>query len=209
VEMCGVEGHSSPRFKHSGRMTACFGSAKRDWNTTGSRDPRSFLTLLFLFCNLLSAVWIIHYILIDVSCTGDSTLASSIHNSPQVQEPPRFKMRWTTILLAAAAAVGTEASSLHPPVLPLFVRNPYLSTWLGWARGNPWDRWPIFWTGQEVRRLKSRWQKGGLTRSLDWILRSCSGAKVRHSLPARRQASRLPSQERGKVCLLVHIWDRG
>jgi hypothetical protein len=108
-------------------------------------------------------------------------------------------MRWTTILLAAAVAVGTEASSLHPPVLPLFVRNPYLSTWLGGARGNPWDRWPIFWTGQEVCRINSRRQVGGLTRPLDWILRSCGCAKVRHSLSTRRQAPRLPAEERGRV----------
>jgi hypothetical protein len=27
--MCGVEGHSSPRFRHYGRMTACFGSFRR------------------------------------------------------------------------------------------------------------------------------------------------------------------------------------
>ncbi|PBP19274.1 DUF1793-domain-containing protein [Diplocarpon rosae] len=57
-------------------------------------------------------------------------------------------MRWTSYVLAAAAAV--KASTLTPPVLPLTVRNPYLSTWLGNARGQPWDRWPIFWTGQEV-----------------------------------------------------------
>lgn len=59
-------------------------------------------------------------------------------------------MRWTTCLLAAAAAVGIRASTLTPPVLPLIVRNPYLSTWLGHAREDPWEHWPIFWTGQEV-----------------------------------------------------------
>ncbi|EKD21070.1 uncharacterized protein L3040_000892 [Drepanopeziza brunnea f. sp. 'multigermtubi'] len=57
-------------------------------------------------------------------------------------------MRWTIYVLATGAAV--QASTLTPPVLPLTVRNPYLSTWLGNARGNPWDQWPIFWTGQEV-----------------------------------------------------------
>ena len=25
-----------------------------------------------------------------------------------------------------------------------------MSTWLGNARDVPWERWPIFWTGQEV-----------------------------------------------------------
>jgi hypothetical protein len=59
-------------------------------------------------------------------------------------------MRWTTYLAAAAVVAIAEASTLHPPVLPLIVRNPYLSTWLGNARDVPWNRWPIFWTGQEV-----------------------------------------------------------
>lgn len=59
-------------------------------------------------------------------------------------------------LLAAVVAVssallaGVEASTLTPPVLPLIVRNPYLSTWLGNARDVPWKKWPMFWTGQEV-----------------------------------------------------------
>lgn len=57
---------------------------------------------------------------------------------------------------AAAAAVALfssscSASKLHPPVLPLIVRNPYLSTWLADAREEPWTKWPMFWTGQEVR----------------------------------------------------------
>ncbi|KAG4414610.1 hypothetical protein IFR04_012264 [Cadophora malorum] len=59
-------------------------------------------------------------------------------------------MRWTTYVLAAAVAVGIHASTLTPPVIPLMVRNPYLSTWLGHAREDPWEHWPIFWTGQEV-----------------------------------------------------------
>lgn len=59
------------------------------------------------------------------------------------------------LLTAAAAAVAlfglsADASTLAPPVLPLIVRNPYLSTWLQDARGEPWGRWPMFWTGQEV-----------------------------------------------------------
>lgn len=57
---------------------------------------------------------------------------------------------------AAAAAIALlgcscRASKLHPPVLPLIVRNPYLSTWLANAREEPWTKWPMFWTGQEVR----------------------------------------------------------
>ncbi|KAH6669111.1 hypothetical protein F5X68DRAFT_249259 [Plectosphaerella plurivora] len=51
------------------------------------------------------------------------------------------------ILLAPFIA---SASVLTPPVLPLFVRNPYLNTWLGDARDLPWKHWPIFWTGQEL-----------------------------------------------------------
>ena len=35
-------------------------------------------------------------------------------------------------------------------VLPLIVRNPYLSTWLGNARDAPWVKWPMFYTGEEV-----------------------------------------------------------
>lgn len=57
--------------------------------------------------------------------------------------------------LAALAAVLSQAavitaSTLTPPVLPLIVRNPYLSTWLGNARREPWSTWPMFYTGQEV-----------------------------------------------------------
>ncbi|KAJ5692807.1 hypothetical protein N7462_002230 [Penicillium macrosclerotiorum] len=51
---------------------------------------------------------------------------------------------------ALAQAAVCAASSLTPPALPLIVRNPYLSTWLGGARKAPWTKWPIFYTGQEV-----------------------------------------------------------
>lgn len=61
------------------------------------------------------------------------------------------KMRWT-LLNAALLAIATisAASRLTPPVLPLVVRNPYLSTWLGNAREPPWEAWPMFYTGQTV-----------------------------------------------------------
>ncbi|KAF2101273.1 DUF1793-domain-containing protein [Rhizodiscina lignyota] len=49
-------------------------------------------------------------------------------------------------LLASVVA----ASTLAPPVLPLIVRNPYLSTWLPSARETPWQRWPMFWFGQDI-----------------------------------------------------------
>ncbi|EXJ55049.1 uncharacterized protein A1O5_12788 [Cladophialophora psammophila CBS 110553] len=53
-------------------------------------------------------------------------------------------------VLAAALPFHVECSRLTPPVLPLIVRNPYLSTWLGNARDVPWEKWPMFWTGQEI-----------------------------------------------------------
>lgn len=62
-------------------------------------------------------------------------------------------MRPSLAVLATAAlqAVVTTASTLTPPVLPLTVRNPYLSIWFGGgARDTPWSRWPMFYTGEEV-----------------------------------------------------------
>lgn len=53
-------------------------------------------------------------------------------------------------VLTAILPFLVESSRLTPPVLPLIVRNPYLSTWLQNARDNPWERWPMFWTGQEI-----------------------------------------------------------
>ncbi|KAL2016709.1 hypothetical protein VTK56DRAFT_3172 [Thermocarpiscus australiensis] len=55
-------------------------------------------------------------------------------------------MRFDFLVLATLAG----ASTLTPNVLPLIVRNPYLSTWLYHARGAPWENWPIFWTGAHV-----------------------------------------------------------
>lgn len=62
-------------------------------------------------------------------------------------------MRPLGLVAAASPALlagVAYASTLQPPVLPLIVRNPYLSTWLGNAREEPWHKWPIFWTGAEV-----------------------------------------------------------
>jgi integral membrane sensor domain MASE1 len=61
-------------------------------------------------------------------------------------------MRLVSALAVLAAAIPplVESSRLTPPVLPLIVRNPYLSTWLGNARDPPWEKWPMFWTGQEI-----------------------------------------------------------
>ena len=61
-------------------------------------------------------------------------------------------MHWSIFAFAAGSALLelTAASKLTPPVLPLAVRNPYFSTWLGDARISPWNKWPMFWTGEEV-----------------------------------------------------------
>jgi hypothetical protein len=54
------------------------------------------------------------------------------------------------VLAAVFQAVVSTASTLTPPVIPLAVRNPYLSTWLANARDVPWSRWPMFWNGDDV-----------------------------------------------------------
>ncbi|ROW08866.1 hypothetical protein VMCG_02824 [Cytospora schulzeri] len=57
-------------------------------------------------------------------------------------------MRLSLLAQAVTAAIA-GASTLTPPVLPLVVRNPYLSTWVQ-SRNAPWEQWPIFWTGNSV-----------------------------------------------------------
>ncbi|KAJ6187726.1 hypothetical protein N7519_002634 [Penicillium mononematosum] len=54
------------------------------------------------------------------------------------------------VLAAVFQAAVSIASTLTPPVIPLVVRNPYLSTWLANARDAPWSKWPMFYTGEEV-----------------------------------------------------------
>ncbi|KAI9852361.1 MAG: hypothetical protein M1838_000883 [Thelocarpon superellum] len=55
------------------------------------------------------------------------------------------------VLATAALLVhAAGASTLTPPVLPLVVRNPYLSVWLDNARAPPWTRWPMFYEGAGV-----------------------------------------------------------
>lgn len=56
----------------------------------------------------------------------------------------------SALVATLSYATVVAGSTLTPPVLPLFVRNPYLSTWLTGARENPWEKWPIFWTGNSV-----------------------------------------------------------
>ena len=53
-------------------------------------------------------------------------------------------------LVMVGSAVWTPASTLTPPVLPLFVRNPYLNAWFGSARAELWMAWPMFWMKREV-----------------------------------------------------------
>lgn len=60
-----------------------------------------------------------------------------------------------SLLGQAAAAALASASTLTPPILPLVVRNPYLSTWVP-SRHAPWEQWPIFWTGRTVSLKESR-----------------------------------------------------
>ncbi|KAK5627271.1 hypothetical protein RRF57_002987 [Xylaria bambusicola] len=52
--------------------------------------------------------------------------------------------------IAALVVTYANASTLTPPVLPLIVRNPYLSIWLPQARDAPWKNWPMFWRGETV-----------------------------------------------------------
>ncbi|KAI1098532.1 DUF1793-domain-containing protein [Jackrogersella minutella] len=52
--------------------------------------------------------------------------------------------------LAGLLLTLVNASTLTPPVLPLIVRNPYLSFWLAHSRDAPWENWPMFWTGSTV-----------------------------------------------------------
>ena len=60
-------------------------------------------------------------------------------------------MKFPVVVAAVTSLVSSvAASTLNPPVLPLIVRNPYLSTWLGNARDKPWTKWPMFYTGEEI-----------------------------------------------------------
>jgi hypothetical protein len=60
-------------------------------------------------------------------------------------------MKLPVVVAAVTSLVSSvAASTLNPPVLPLIVRNPYLSTWLGNARDKPWTKWPMFYTGEEI-----------------------------------------------------------
>jgi len=70
-------------------------------------------------------------------------------------------MKWSLAAFAAGSALLglVHASKLTPPVVPLIIRNPYLSTWLGDARISPWSKWPMFWTGEEVCALLAAFER--------------------------------------------------
>jgi hypothetical protein len=84
------------------------------------------------------------------------------------------------VVAATLLASVASASSLQPPVLPLIVRNPYLSTWLQNARDEPWSKWPMFWTGAEVRfLLMAAGCVSMLTPSYRWALGSSPPCQTR------------------------------
>jgi hypothetical protein len=77
-----------------------------------------------------------------------------------------------TVFASALLSATAAASSLQPPVLPLAVRNPYLSLWYN-ARTEPWKTWPMFWTGEEVSLIVGScgrwvWADGNYYR-LGWV----------------------------------------
>lgn len=99
---------------------------------------------------------------------------------------------WLTSAFAAASlflATVTNGSTLTPPVLPLIVRNPYLSTWLANARDVPWNKWPMFWTGQEV----------GFS-----VLASVPGSSRAYPLLGRPQDSLLPVGDKDGYMKTLH-----
>ena len=81
-------------------------------------------------------------------------------------------MRVFTFAAALLASVA-NASTLTPPLLPLVVRNPYLSTWLPNAREQPWSKWPMFWTGAEVGFPPEGLAAMMLIAFIGWLQRPC------------------------------------
>ena len=88
----------------------------------------------------------------NVSCQLRAPIYCGIFEIATVLLHSTGAMYWLlSIVVAGSALVDLAAASkLTPPVLPLIVRNPYLSTWLGDARISPWNKWPMFWTGEEA-----------------------------------------------------------
>jgi len=85
-----------------------------------------------------------------------TSLTSELFNfKPSLLQPSSsqiYRMRLKSALAAVFVLLPaiSNCSTLTPPVLPLIVRTPYLSTWLANARDVPWNKWPMFWTGQEI-----------------------------------------------------------
>jgi hypothetical protein len=103
-------------------------------------------------------------------------------------------------LLASAA----DASSLQPPVLPLIVRNPYLSTWLQNAREEPWSKWPMFWTGSEVWRVENC-NTTDSDQHPDWLQRSCFGPWYQPGLSTFGPAPRFTGEGQQRVGVSGHV----
>lgn len=55
----------------------------------------------------------------------------------------------TEFFLFLWVACVSAYQQIQPPVLPLAVRNPYLSLWCN-ARDVPWQNWPMFWSGDDI-----------------------------------------------------------
>lgn len=82
-----------------------------------------------------------------------------------------------SFLVGVLAAAVASASTITPPVLPLFVRNPYLSTWVR-SRDAPWEKWPIFWTGDSVSFVHmANWLEGKSTWRQETDGGSCGRAR--------------------------------
>lgn len=99
-----------------------------------------FILNLRLLSSLCSALGLVHVCFLDID----------IQYSFERFWPKMLHFGLPVLVTVFIQAAVTVASTLTPPVLPLIVRNPYLSTWLGNARDAPWSRWPMFYTGEEV-----------------------------------------------------------
>lgn len=96
-------------------------------------------------------------------------------------------------LAVTSYTTSALASRLTPPVLPLIVRNPYLSTWLGNARDPPWTKWPMFYTGEEI----------GLS-----LMATVPNTEQLYPLLGRPQDSLLPQESNaGYVGIYIHTYN--
>ena len=120
----------------------------------------------------------------------------------------RNSLRSSALLAATFVALFLDplanASRLTPPILPLIVRNPYLSTWLQDAREAPWSSWPMFWTGEEVQLMTTlqtiratKWRVLAIFTELidytDWLFGPCCCSIHWQRLSATRKTARFPA----------------